>query len=159
MIRDVNPLTTLRACADMGELFFSAQYQQAPIPLAGNLIKAEWFKDYEVAPTYTYGDTLVISIDTAMKGEQLADFSVATVWLNRGDHCFLLDVWRQRIDYPELRRAVLRLREQHPNATLLIEDKGSGGEPNPGPESEQCSGHWYQPTRRQADARRQDLGK
>jgi predicted phage terminase large subunit-like protein len=25
-----------------------------------------------------------------------------------------------------LRRAVLRLREQHPNATLLIEDKGSG---------------------------------
>jgi hypothetical protein len=61
-----------------------------------------------------------------MKGEQLADFSVATVWLCRGDHCFLLDVWRQRVDYPELRRAVLRLREQHPNATLLIEDKGSG---------------------------------
>jgi predicted phage terminase large subunit-like protein len=110
----------------MGELFFSAQYQQEPIPLAGNLIKADWFKEYDVSPTPTYDDTFVISIDTAMKGEQLADFSVATVWLCRGDHCFLLDVWRQRVDYPELRRAVLRLREQHPNATLLIEDKGSG---------------------------------
>jgi predicted phage terminase large subunit-like protein len=110
----------------MGELFFSAQYQQEPIPLAGNLIKAEWFKDYDVAPTYTYNDLLVISIDTAMKGTQLADFSVATVWLGRGDHCFLLDLWRERVDYPHLRHAVWRLREKHPKATLLIEDKGSG---------------------------------
>ena len=30
----------------MTELFFSAQYQQEPIPLAGNIIKAEWFKEY-----------------------------------------------------------------------------------------------------------------
>jgi len=52
----------------MGELFFSAQYQQEPIPLAGNLIKAEWFREYEVTPTYTYNDVLAISIDTAMKG-------------------------------------------------------------------------------------------
>jgi predicted phage terminase large subunit-like protein len=110
----------------MGELFFSAQYQQEPIPLAGNLIKAEWFKEYDVAPTYTYNDILVISVDTAMKGTQLADFSVATVWLGRGDQCSLLDLWRERVDYPNLKRAVLRLREQYPTATLLIEDKGSG---------------------------------
>ena len=49
----------------MGELFFSAQYQQGPIPLVGNLIKAEWFEEYDVAPTYTYSDLMVISIDTA----------------------------------------------------------------------------------------------
>ena len=110
----------------MGDLFFSAQYQQEPIPLAGNLIKAEWFKEYDVAPTYTYSDLLVISIDTAMKGTQLADFSVATVWLGRGDHCFLLDLWRERVDYPDLRRAVWQLRTKYPKATLLIEDKGSG---------------------------------
>jgi phage terminase large subunit-like protein len=110
----------------MGELFFSAQYQQEPIPLAGNLIKAEWFREYEVTPTYTYNDVLVISIDTAMKGDPRADFSVATVWLGRGDHCFLLDLWRERVDFPDLRRAAFRLREKHAKATLLIEDKGSG---------------------------------
>jgi len=110
----------------MGELFFSAQYQQEPIPLAGNLVKAKWFKEYDIAPTLSYNDILVISFDTAMKGEQLADFSVATVWLARGDHSFLLDVWRERVDYPDLRRGALRLREQYPNATTLIEDKGSG---------------------------------
>jgi len=52
----------------MGELFFSGQYQQEPIPLAGNLIKAAWFKDYDAAPTAGHNDLLVISIDTAMKG-------------------------------------------------------------------------------------------
>jgi predicted phage terminase large subunit-like protein len=110
----------------MGELFFSAQYQQEPIPLAGNLIKAEWFKEYDTAPTYVYGDKLIISIDTAMKGNPSADYSVATIWLNRQDNCYLLDLWRERVDYPRLRRTVLQLREKYPNATILIEDKGSG---------------------------------
>jgi hypothetical protein len=74
----------------MTELFFSAQYQQEPIPLAGNIIKAEWFKEYEITPAYSNNDLLIISLDTAMKGTQLADYSVATVWLARGDHSYLL---------------------------------------------------------------------
>ena len=110
----------------MGELFFSAQYQQEPIPLAGNLIKAEWFKKYDVTPTPQYNDLLVISVDTAMKGDPAADYSVATVWLSRGDYCYLLDLWRERVDFPSLKRAVQRLREKYPGASLLIEDKGSG---------------------------------
>jgi len=110
----------------MGELFFSAQYQQEPIPLAGNIIKAQWFKEYDVLPSHTYKDTLVISIDTAMKAEQLADFSVATIWLAQGENSYLLDVWRQRVDFPDLKHAVFRLREKYPGATILIEDKGSG---------------------------------
>jgi len=110
----------------MGALHFSAQYQQEPIPLEGNLIKRQWFKEYEVAPAFTDTDKLVISIDTAMKGDELADFSVATVWLARGDHSYLIDLWRERVDYPNLKHAVWRLRERYPRATLLIEDKGSG---------------------------------
>jgi predicted phage terminase large subunit-like protein len=110
----------------MGELFFSAQYQQEPIPLAGNLIKADWFEHYDIAPTQTYDDLLVISVDTAMKGSPSADFSVATIWLARGESCYLLDLWRERVDYPDLRRAVSRLREKYSAAVLLVEDKGSG---------------------------------
>jgi predicted phage terminase large subunit-like protein len=111
---------------DMGEVFYSAQYQQNPIPLAGNIIKAAWFKDYENAPDIQPRDLIVISIDTAMKGDPGADYSVATIWLSHGDNMYLLDVWRERVDYPALKRAVLRLRETYPGATLLIEDKGSG---------------------------------
>ena len=94
--------------------------------IAGNIIKAEWFKEYEIAPAYSDNDLLIISLDTAMKGTQLADYSVATVWLARGDHSYLLDLWRERVDYPELRRAVWRLREKYAGASLLVEDKGSG---------------------------------
>jgi predicted phage terminase large subunit-like protein len=110
----------------MGDLFYSAQYQQEPIPLAGNLIKAEWFKYYDSIPAFSNTDELVISIDTAMKGSPSADFSVATVWLVRGEYCYLIDLWRERVDYPALKHAVIRLREKYPSATLLIEDKGSG---------------------------------
>jgi predicted phage terminase large subunit-like protein len=110
----------------MGELFFSAQYQQEPIPVAGNIVKAAWFQSYDTAPQQTSGDRLIISLDTAMKGTQLSDFSVATVWLVRKDKCYLLDLWRERVDYPDLKRAVLGLLAKHPGAALLIEDKGSG---------------------------------
>jgi predicted phage terminase large subunit-like protein len=115
-----------RLRASMGELFFSAQYQQEPIPLAGNLIKADWFKHYDTAPISGDSDLVVISIDTAMKGAPSADFSVATVWLAQGEKSYLIDLWRERVDYPELRRAVCRLRERYPTAAFLIEDKGSG---------------------------------
>jgi predicted phage terminase large subunit-like protein len=110
----------------MGELLFSAQYQQEPIPLAGNIVKAEWFKEYDPVPTYGDNDQLVISVDTAMKGDPASDYSVATVWLGRGEYCYLLDLWRQRVDYPKLKQHAYRLRDQYPKATLLIEDKGSG---------------------------------
>jgi predicted phage terminase large subunit-like protein len=110
----------------MGALHFSAQYQQEPIPLEGNLIKRDWFKEYDAAPSYINNDTLVISIDTAMKGDELADFSVATIWLARGEHSYLIDLWRERVDYPNLKHAIWRLREKYPKATLLVEDKGSG---------------------------------
>ena len=110
---------------EMGELLFSAQYQQQPIPLSGNIIKAEWFKEYD-AVTYGDNDQLVISFDTAMKGDPASDYSVATVWLGRGDYCYLLDLWRQRVDYPNLKQIAYRLRDQYAKATLLIEDKGSG---------------------------------
>ena len=110
----------------MGESFFSAQYQQEPIPLAGNLIKAAWFKDYDSAPNAGHNDLLVISIDTAMKGTPSADYSVATVWLARGETIYLIDLWRERVDYPDLKRAVGLLKDRYPTAAVLIEDKGSG---------------------------------
>ena len=36
--------------ASMGTMEFSAQYQQAPVPIGGNLIKWSWFKFYDQPP-------------------------------------------------------------------------------------------------------------
>ena len=66
------------------------------------------------------------SWDTASKAEEMHDFSVCATWLIRGKEYYLIDLFRERLEYPELRRAVLRLAKQHRANSVLIEDKGSG---------------------------------
>lgn len=112
--------------AQMGTPLFSALYQQRPIPLEGNLIKRKWLRMYEVVPPQNANDLLVISWDTANKASELANHSVGTVWLVRGDICYLLDLVRGRWNFPELKSAVLALKARWPGAANLIEDKGSG---------------------------------
>ena len=141
----------------MTELFFSAQYQQEPIPLAGNIIKAEWFKEYEITPAYSNNDLLIISLDTAMKGTQLADYSVATVWLARGDHSYLLDLWREcRLSRAQACR-MAAAREVR-RGVALGRRQGFRDKPDPRSQSGKPSRYRDKPGRRQADTRRQDLG-
>jgi predicted phage terminase large subunit-like protein len=114
----------------MGSMEFSAQYQQTPVPLGGNLIKWSWFKFYNSPPNPRPGDRLIVSWDTAMSSNQLADFSVCVVLLVRGETVYVLDVIRAQLEYPDLKRAVLsqhrRWRQTAPGYSLLIEKKGSG---------------------------------
>jgi predicted phage terminase large subunit-like protein len=112
--------------AAMGTMDFSAQYLQRPVPLEGNLIKRQWLRfgwEYMVAMPE---DLFVISWDTAMSQSEFADYSVATVWLVKGENCYLIDVVRERLDYPDLKRAALELKQRYPDAVTLVEEKGSG---------------------------------
>ncbi len=112
--------------ADMGTMAFSAQYQQNPMPIEGNLIKKGWLRYYDGSIEKQRGDLTVISWDTAQKETEIADYSVATVWLVRKEHCYLIELVREKFDFPRLRRAVLDLKQRYPGATTLIEDRGSG---------------------------------
>jgi predicted phage terminase large subunit-like protein len=114
----------------MGSMEFSAQYQQAPVPIGGNLIKWSWFRFYDAPPNIRPNDKLILSWDTAMSSEQLADYSACVVLLVRGETIYILDVIRGRYEYPDLKRAVLfhhqRWRQSVATCYLLIEKKGSG---------------------------------
>jgi len=105
---------------------FSAQFQQDPVPEDGEVIKWSWFKEYHVGPNYESGDKIVQSWDTASKAGELNDFSVCTTWLVKGRDYYLLDVWRGRVTFPDLKRQVYALASRWAPDTLLIEDKGSG---------------------------------
>jgi predicted phage terminase large subunit-like protein len=124
---DREPLELLdRIRRTIGEYNFAGQYQQSPAPLGGGLVKAEWFKRYRESERPERFDRIVQSWDTANKASELSDFSVCTTWGVRGKDLFLLGVFRRRLEYPALKRAV---REQQSlfNATeVLIEDKASG---------------------------------
>jgi predicted phage terminase large subunit-like protein len=116
--------------ASMGSMEFAAQYQQTPVPIGGNLIKWSWFKSYDTPPTPQSGDKIIVSWDTALSSSQLADYSACVVLLARGETIYIVDVLRARLEYPDLKRAVLeqhnRWRDVASNYALLIEKKGSG---------------------------------
>jgi len=114
----------------MGSLEFSAQYQQRPIPAGGSLVRWAWFKTHEHAPAPGPRDRIIVSWDTAMSARELSDYSACIVLLVRDGTAFVLDVVRERLEYPALRRKVVEVhhRWQHvaSSYTLLVENKGSG---------------------------------
>jgi predicted phage terminase large subunit-like protein len=110
----------------LGSYDFAAQYQQDPLPLEGGLINWSWFRTYENPPERQEGDFVTQSWDTAAKSDEIHDFSVCTTWLRRGDDHFLVDVARDRLDYPALKRRVIALARQHNPDAVLIEDRSSG---------------------------------
>ena len=114
----------------MGSLEFSAQYQQRPIPLGGNLVKWPWFKTHDRAPSPVPGDRIIVSWDTAMTARELSDYSACVILLVRDGTAYVVDVVRDRLEYPELRRKVVEVHRRWGgllgNYALLIENKGSG---------------------------------
>ena len=73
------PMSVLEAIRRaQGSLNFSAQYQQAPVPPGGNVIKRDWLRSYTTPPARF--DRVVISWDTASTLSETSDWSVGTVW-------------------------------------------------------------------------------
>jgi predicted phage terminase large subunit-like protein len=109
-----------------GEYNFAGQYQQSPSPLGGGMVKISWFKTYAHAELPAEFELIFQSWDTANKTSELNDYSVCTTWGLWKNHLYLLHVYRHRLDYPDLRRAVKEQAEAHCAETILIEDKASG---------------------------------
>jgi phage terminase large subunit-like protein len=110
----------------LGEYNFAGQYQQAPSPQGGGMIKAAWFRNYAANELPEKFDQIVQSWDTANKASELSDFSVCTSWGIKGKNLYLLHVLRKRMEYPELKRAVREQCEAFGASVVLIEDKASG---------------------------------
>lgn len=119
------PRETLDAIKrELGTLTFSAQYQQRPIPLEGNLIRRSWFPRYEVIPAKAPGTQIVQSWDIATTTGLRNDYSVCTTWLFDRRRSYLLDVLRRRLEFPDVRRAVIASAEHYKASVILIEDAG-----------------------------------
>jgi predicted phage terminase large subunit-like protein len=109
-----------------GEYHFSGQYQQAPAPLGGGMVKQDWFKSYAPNELPEKFDRIIQSWDTANKPSELSDYSACTTWGLKGPRFYLLNVLRRRMAYPDLKRAVRELWEAYGPTVVLIEDKASG---------------------------------
>ncbi|MFG1301945.1 phage terminase large subunit [Xanthobacter sp. V3C-3] len=112
--------------SQLGSDVFSAQYQQAPVPPGGAMIKRAWVGRYDAPPPRTSRTHIIQSWDTASKGGAENDWSVCTTWQVEGNVFHLLHVYRGRHDYPELKQKALDLAAQHKPSKIVVEEAGTG---------------------------------
>ena len=139
------PLEELEALKK--ELPFSkwmAQYMQQPTSDAAAIIKREWWQEWEEDEP-PQCEFILMSWDTAFEKHNRADYSACTVWGvfymddhggdpevhpdDRGKpqaHIILLNAFRDRLEFPDLKRLVLREYKEWQPDGLIIEKKASG---------------------------------
>lgn len=112
---------------EIGSEIFAAQYQQAPVPSGGAMVRREWLRYYDQAPPRTGSTKVIQSWDCAAKDGGENDWSVCTTWLvvDKRDY-YLLDLVRGRYQYPRLREIALALAAKYDPTAILIEDTSAG---------------------------------
>lgn len=121
------PLETLeRLRREMGASVFSAQYQQDPTPPGGNRMRWEWFGSYEDELSRSDFQWIAQSWDTGLTAQPTSDYSVGMTWGFRENRWYLLDLVRERLDFPDLKRRVRAQADRWRADLVLIEQAGSG---------------------------------
>ena len=109
---------------------FDALYGQAPSAEEGNIIKLDWWQNWD-NPSPPDCEYIIQSWDTAFSTRSTADYSAVTTWgvFSSGlevPNLILLGAEKGRWDFPTLReKAVSKYHEHNPDS-VLIEKKASG---------------------------------
>lgn len=91
------------------------------------IIKPHWWKFYRGSePTETKVIKKIAVWDTAFKRNQENDFSVCEVWIITNNGYYLDYVFRDRLEFPELKRKAVEIYERTGITEVWIEDKASG---------------------------------
>jgi predicted phage terminase large subunit-like protein len=123
-------LTALRE--ELPNSKWQAQYQQNPVGNESAIVKRDWWKwwDKDAPPICDY---ILQSWDTAFEKTQRADYSAGTTWGifnceedNFAPNIILLNTYKKRVEFPELKRDVLREYKEYEPDSLIVEKKASG---------------------------------
>ena len=113
---------------------WEAQYQQNPTSEEGAIIKREHWMIWEkkTPPECEY---IIQSWDTAFEKNNRADYSACTTWgvfqhpNKNGDlkaNIILLDAFKERMEFPELKRRALDVYREYEPDTLIVEKRAAG---------------------------------
>ena len=109
---------------------WNAQYMQQPTGDEGALIKREWWRDWTAKhpPPLDY---IIHSYDTAFTKGTKSDYSAITTWgvfetEEDGQNIILLDAFKDRYEFPELRRVAYQQYLDWKPDMVIIEAKASG---------------------------------
>jgi len=110
----------------VGGATWAALYQQRPAAAEGAIFRREWWKTFTPATLPARFEQIVVSLDTAFKAGSSNDYSVGLVLGVGETGYYVLDVWRDRVEFPALMRQVEMLALKWKPDRVLIEDKASG---------------------------------
>jgi predicted phage terminase large subunit-like protein len=110
----------------MGLYAYAAQVQQRPSPLEGGMFKRHWWKLIKRGDFPRSFDELVQGWDTAFKKGRTNDYNVCMTAGRKGGDIFIVDVFRRKMEWPELRKASVNLYAQRQPRLVLIEEAASG---------------------------------
>jgi len=126
----LNELLALKEELPVGK--WNAQYQQSPTSEEGALVKRDWWQEWkgDRAPACEF---IIQSWDTAFTKNERSDYSACTTWGvfykdedQRDPNIILLDAFKERLEFPELKkRALEEYKSWEPDA-FVIEGKASG---------------------------------
>jgi predicted phage terminase large subunit-like protein len=110
----------------VGSFWFAAMYQQNPVPAGGAIIKREWWKYYDKLPDKKAFKRYIWAWDTAVKVGEENDYSVG-IYLGETDvGYYVIDVKREKLEYPDLKRHITQCYQGSRASAIIIEDKSSG---------------------------------
>jgi predicted phage terminase large subunit-like protein len=122
-------LESVKASLSLGK--WNAQWMQDPTSEEGSILKREWWKNWD-KPYVPPLKHVIQSYDTAYSKKETADFSAITTWgifypnEDSAANLILLDSYKERVEFPELRKAALRQYRYWNPDTVIIEAKASG---------------------------------
>lgn len=118
---DITALNRIKA--NMTPMMWNALFQQRPAPMEGSIFLRKNWKYYKIPPTCNF---ILQSWDTSSKKNLDSAYTVCTTWGVSDVGAIMLDRWRERVEFPQLRRAVtIQYMKWKPNV-ILIEDRDSG---------------------------------
>lgn len=106
-------LLAMRESYSLREQFW-AQYQQQPIVPTGEIIKAEWFKEYDGNLYNMLMLNMFITADTAVGKSNSGDWTVFCLWCTTAQGLFLIDMIRGKWDLPaQIQKAIAFWNQWH----------------------------------------------
>lgn len=110
----------------LGSYNYAGQYQQRPAPREGGVFKRDWFSRRYRPAALPRMTQIVQAVDSAFKTGVGSDYSVIATWGTDGRDYYLLDLWRAKVDFPDLVRAIPDQAAHWNPQAILIEDAASG---------------------------------
>lgn len=111
---------------------WQAQYQQNPVGNESAIVKRDWWQWWEEDDP-PQCEFILQSWDTAFEKTQRADYSAGTTWgifNNPKDgnrpNIILLNTYKKRVEFPDLKKDVLKEYKDFEPDALIVEKKASG---------------------------------